>query len=112
MVSRLQLAPAIANGARLSHRLDKVLMPCALMHAQSKDARARLRGPGLLVLDRSVRDVVDTEGYVVVDGGKCQLVEGSAMGKDADVVGQVLFCCRPPQPMLGASAETSELIQL
>ena len=80
--------------------------------AQSKDARARLRGPGLLVLDRSARDVVDTEGYVVSDDGACQLVEGSKVGTDAEVVGQVLFCCRPPQPMLGASAETSELIQL
>ena len=59
-----------------------------------------------------MREVVATEGYVVVDGGSCQLVEGSTVGKDAEVVGQVLFCCRPPQPMLGASAETSELIQL
>ena len=82
------------------------------MRVQSKDARARLRGPGLLVLDRTVRDVVETEGYVVADDGRCQLIEGSAVGKDAEVVGQVLFCCRPPQPMLGASAETSELIQL
>ena len=49
---------------------------------------------------------------MIVDDGRCQLVEGSAVGQDAEVVGQVLFCCRPPQALLGGSAETSELIQL
>ena len=79
---------------------------------QTKDDRARLRGPGLVVLDRATRDVVDTEAYVVVDGGKCQLVEGSNVSAGQEIVGQVLFCCRPPQLMIGASAETSELIQV
>ncbi len=79
---------------------------------QSEADRARLRGPGLIVLDRAERDVVDTEAFVVVDSGRCQLVEGSDVSAGQEVVGQVLFCCRPPQLMLGPSAETSELIQV
>lgn len=35
-----------------------------------------------------------------------------SLPEGAEVCAQVLFCCRPPQLQLGASAQTSELLQL
>ena len=91
-----------------AHWVQELVYACM----QTKDERARLRGPGLIVLDRAERVVVDTEAYVVVDSGRCHLVEGKNVSAGQEVVGQALFCCRPPQLMLGPSAETSELIQV
>lgn len=50
---------------------------------------------------------------MVSDGsGKCSLVDGSSITDAGLVLGQVLFCCRPPSILLGPSAETAELIQV
>ena len=73
----------------------------------------KLRGPGLIVFDRQARAVDLQEHYVVSDGaGKCSLVDGVSITDAGLVLGQVLFCCRPPALLLGPSSETSELIQL
>lgn len=80
---------------------------------QGVKERVKLRGAGMVVFDRFVKDVDEEEHYVVRDGsGICDLVDGSSITDASNVLGQVLFCCRPPSLLLGPSAETSELIQV
>lgn len=80
---------------------------------QAEKERIKLRGPGLIVFDRQAKTIDEKEHYVVSDGsGKCSLVDGAGITDPGLVIGQVLFCCRPPSILLGPSAETSELIQL
>lgn len=75
--------------------------------------KVKLRGPGLIVFDRQAKAIDSQEHYVVSDGGgKCSLVDGASITDSNLVIGQVLFCCRPPALLLGPSSETSELIQL
>ena len=81
--------------------------------AQVDKEKIKLRGPGLIVFDRHARVIDEQEHYVVSDGsGKCSLVDGGSITDVGMVLGQVLFCCRPPGLLLGPSSDTSELIQL
>ena len=80
---------------------------------QSEKERLKLRGPGLIVFDRQAKAIDEQEHYIVSSGdGSCSLVDGSSITDAGQVIGQVLFCCRPPALLLGPSADTSELIQL
>ena len=72
-----------------------------------------MRGAGMVVFDRFIKAVDEQEHYVVLNAsGKCDLVDGMSITDPSLVLGQVLFCCRPPSLLLGPSAETSELIQV
>lgn len=92
---------------------SKVPAIAAATSATTDEAKAKLVGPALLVCERGT-EVVPEKYLLVSDatGGSLQLAPAEALPADAIVAGSVLFCCRPPQLNFGASAQTSELLQL
>lgn len=81
--------------------------------AQTAEAKQRLKGPGLLVVDASPQKVSDDVYYVVENAaGKLEIVEGTQLN-GATPCAQVLVCCRPPSMTFrSAATETASLLQL
>lgn len=89
----------------------------ASVKVKSDDDLRKLQGPGLLVVDAEPEDGVAPDGFdpaayyaVATAEGGMDVVDGAA-AEGADVLGPVLFLCRPPSRESTASA-TSELLSL
>lgn len=81
--------------------------------AQTAEARQRLKGPALLVVDCKIEKVSEDSFYLVEpeEGTQLEIREGGRLNGAAPSA-QVLFCCRPPAMMFTSSQETSELLQV
>lgn len=82
-------------------------------NAKTDKEIARLAGPGLLVCDCSEEKSRDDKYYLTSsEGGPLHLSPSNQIEQGASRIGRLLFCCRPPAMQLGASADTSALLQL
>jgi len=94
---------------------DASQIPQVVRAANIKEDKdlARLKGPALLICDRSA-EVDDKKYHLTAEGsGALQLTSAKQLAEgEHTVIGRVLFCCRPPSMLLGPSADTSQLLQL
>lgn len=87
----------------------------ATVRVKSDDDLRKLQGPGLLVIDSqpSTPGPVNEGTYYMVataDGG-VDLCDGGSVGTEKEILGPVLFLCRPPaRDMVGQG--TAELLSL
>jgi len=58
------------------------------------------------------KEVSEDDFYLVADGSGLKLQEGSSVGSHAEVIGRVLFLCRPPSRDGGLAGSTAELLSL
>lgn len=83
-------------------------------HLQTDDELRRLSGSGLAVVDLAPDNTtISADAYYLTAGpdGRLQLQEGGTVSAD-DVLGLVLFVCRPPSRDGGLAGSTSELLSL
>lgn len=66
------------------------------MLAQKAEDKKRLQGQGLLLIDRAIADVSESEYYLVDNAGSLELKTGSQVAGQAAPLARVLFCSRPP----------------
>ena len=71
---------------------------------QKKEDKKRLQGEGLLLLDRAIPEVKESEYYVVDEGGSLQLKTGSEVAETGSPLARVLFCSRPPRAEMAETA--------
>lgn len=85
----------------------------AVFVAQSEEAKQRLKGPGLLIVDASPQKVSEDVYYVVETATRgLEIVEGTQLN-GVTPCAQVLVCCRPPSMAFrSAATETASLLQL
>ncbi|KAK9904948.1 hypothetical protein WJX75_006180 [Coccomyxa subellipsoidea] len=85
----------------------------AAANPKTAEARQRLKGPALLVVDCKIEKVSEDSFYLVEpeEGTQLEIREGGRLNGAAPSA-QVLFCCRPPAMMFTSSQETSELLQV
>ncbi|BDA49792.1 Rubisco accumulation factor 1, chloroplastic [Coccomyxa sp. Obi] len=85
----------------------------AAANPRSDEAKLRLRGAGLLIVDASPKKVSDDVYYVVENAkGGLEIVEGSKLD-GVTPCAQVLVCCRPPSMNFSSVAtETASLLQV
>ena len=71
------------------------------MWMQAKEDKKQLQGPGLLLLDRVIPEVSQSEYYVVAEGSALSLKSGSEIESQGAAIARVLFCSRPSRAEIG-----------
>lgn len=66
------------------------------MVVQKAEDKKRLQGPGLLLVDRVISEISESEYYLVDKSGSLELKTGSQVAGQAAPLARVLFCSRPP----------------
>ena len=85
----------------------------SLAMSQTDDDKRKHGGPGLLVIDRDLKEHVSPEGFFVCQRGSgCELVAGSAVTDKDAICGQLLFLCRPPARNAQAKFDSYALMSL
>ncbi|GAB4818970.1 hypothetical protein N2152v2_006016 [Parachlorella kessleri] len=86
----------------------------ASLFAKTEDELKRLSGSGLLLVDLALgsNKISHDDFYLVADGSRLRLQEGINVGSYAEVIGRVLFLCRPPSRDGGLAGSTAELLSL
>lgn len=67
-----------------------------VMVVQKAEDKKRLQGQGLLLIDRVIANVSESEYYLVDNSGSLELKTGSQVAGQAAPLARVLFCSRPP----------------
>ncbi|KAL0038772.1 hypothetical protein WJX79_007235 [Trebouxia sp. C0005] len=75
-----------------------------LQQTKKKEDKQRLQGEGLLLLDRAIPEVQESEYYVVDEGGSLRLKTGSEVAETGSPLARVLFCSRPPRAEMAETA--------
>lgn len=71
-------------------------MSWCLLCLQKKEDKQRLQGQGLLLLDKNINDLQESE-YCILDNGKGLQLTTGLSSEAAGVLARVLFCARPPR---------------
>ncbi|KAL3138408.1 hypothetical protein ABBQ32_006204 [Trebouxia sp. C0010 RCD-2024] len=75
---------------------DCAKLEVLMKQLQKAEDKKRLQGQGLLLIDRVITNVSESEYYLVDNSGCLELKTGSQVAGQAAPLARVLFCSRPP----------------
>lgn len=78
---------------------------------QTQEDKARLAGPGLLLVDRQPESTREPGFYIAAVQEGLQLID-ERQADGSNILGRVLLCCRPPRAEYDPASETAQLLQV